>query len=118
MMMKQPGDSSGTAVGPRGCVLALPSPSFLAGDKEEEEPVLGGGDQAIDGEEDEVSYDSDDNYYEEDGKSYASDASYEEEESDGEALCHIASWEATLALMRRLSSLCGFVIVLGGCACV
>ena len=84
LMMKQPGDSSGTAVGPRGCVLALPSPSFLAGDKEEEEPVLGGGDQAIDGEEDEVSYDSDDNYYEEDGKSYDSDGSYEEEESAGE----------------------------------
>lgn len=46
LMMKQPGDSTGTAVRPQGCVLALPSPSVLAGDKEEEEPVLGGGDQA------------------------------------------------------------------------
>ncbi|XBH98351.1 hypothetical protein VPH35_127877 [Triticum aestivum] len=84
LMMKQPGGSTGTAVGPQGCVLALPAPSVLAGDKEEEEPVLGDGDQAEDGVEDEVSYDSDDGYYEEDGKSYDSDGSYEEEESDGE----------------------------------
>lgn len=36
------------------------------------------------GEEDDVSYDSDDSYYEGDDKSYDSDDSYEEEESDGE----------------------------------
>ena len=70
LMMKQPGDSTDTTVQPQSCVLALPSPSALAGDKEEEEPVLGGGYQADDGEEDEVSYDSDD--------------SYDEEESDDE----------------------------------
>uniref|UniRef100_M8BGX2 RING-type domain-containing protein n=1 Tax=Aegilops tauschii TaxID=37682 RepID=M8BGX2_AEGTA len=70
LTMKQPGDSTDTTVRPQSCVLVLPSPSALAGDKEEEEPVLGGGYQADDGEEDEVSYDSDD--------------SYDEEESDDE----------------------------------
>lgn len=70
LTMNQPDDSTNTTVRPQGCVLALPSPSALAGDKEEEEPVLGGGDQADDNEEDEVSYDNDDNY--------------DEEESDGE----------------------------------
>lgn len=70
LTMKQPSDSTGTAIQPQGCVLALPSPSALAGDKEEEAPVVGGGDQAADDEEDEVSYYSDD--------------SYDEEESDDE----------------------------------
>ena len=53
LTMKQPGDSTGTAVRPQGCVLALPTPSALAGDKEEEEPVRGAGDQADDGSEEE-----------------------------------------------------------------
>ncbi|KAF6985434.1 hypothetical protein CFC21_003297 [Triticum aestivum] len=70
LTMKQLGDSTDTTVRPQSCVLALPSPPALAGDKEEEEPVLGGGDQADDGEEDEESYDSDD--------------SYDEDESDDE----------------------------------
>ncbi|XBJ19117.1 hypothetical protein VPH35_010142 [Triticum aestivum] len=79
LTMKQPGDSTGTTVPPQGCVLALPSPLALAGDKEDEEPVHGAGDQADDGgEENEESYDSDD------GKSWDSDESYDEEESDGE----------------------------------